>query len=234
MGEPVATRICFACQSEIPLQARICSNCSTVQNRGLWFVQRTGSMIGILSAILAFASYIVSSFPTIRQTFFWNDDIAVLAYSDGPIAIENTGDGEVYVSHIFLYAPELSFVTYRDVNRSIEPGKILTMDLGYIDTHEGYVLIREETSPEKISDWYPKFYRAVFDTGPEDERCYVFEFLSRNSSRFSFHFGDRDSPRYEAATGTVYFYSSKLGDLEKEFQAYVVVLEKPECRELQP
>jgi hypothetical protein len=223
MNEQIESKNCFACQSKIPETARICSYCSTIQNRLIWRLQRIGTTIGVLSAALAFMSYIVASFPAIRQTLMWRDDVSILSYSDGPIAIANIGDGEVYVSHIFIDIPELGFEVVREVNHTVEPGKILTMDLGQ-PAHNRFVVARD--FPE--NSWYMKINRGFFG-----DDCYGFEFLSKTSPRFLFNFQDGRNQAYVSGVGTVYFYSSRKGQIKSEFEVVAVALESqsPECAE---
>ena len=98
MSEQSTTKRCIACQAEIPSLATVCSHCSTKQDRRFNFLQNAGAIIGLISAILAFASYIITSIPTVRQTLFWKDDINILSYSDRHVVIGNNGDGDIFVS----------------------------------------------------------------------------------------------------------------------------------------
>lgn len=229
MLENPRTKPCIACRAEIPLSASVCSNCSTHQNRLQNMLQSLGASVGVFSAILAFASYVISSAPAVRQALWWEDDVNVLAYSDENVVIGNNGDGEVFVSHIFLETEVGGLTTIRPVNETIDVGEIITVELFPING--SYSVVSGLTDDE----WEEYLDFAIQETDNADGNCIGMYFYSESDPALRLYSNalGEDLRRVDAMA-TVYFFSNKLGvELTKDFPVYGILYEfETSCFEL--
>jgi hypothetical protein len=230
MFEKPITKSCIACQAEIPAKASICSHCSTRQNRLSNNLQGAGTMVGVISAVLAFASYIISSAPAVRQTLWWTDDVNILAYSDETAVIGNNGDGEVFVSHILIESDQYGS-SIQEINKPIEVGDILTFDFPFTD--DPYLVISDVSDAE----WDEYFQNALEGTDTVDGECIGIFFFSENAPALRLYTNALgDSLKKIDAIATVFYYSNKKGvELSKQFPVYGILgnFEKS-CTEVNP
>lgn len=229
MNEEAKVKHCIACQAEIPLSATVCSNCSTHQNKLYNIFQSLGASVGVISAILAFASYVISSAPAVRQALWWVDDVNVLAYSDENVVIGNNGDGEVFVSHIFIEAEAGGLTTIRMINKSLEVGEILTVEI--FPVTEMFTVVSGVTD----SAWENYLDLAIQETDSAAGNCIGMYFYSESDPVLRLYSNALgDDLRKVNATATIYYFSNKLGvELNKQFPVYGILLEfEKSCIEL--
>jgi len=153
--------VCIECKSIIPHGASICSICSSFQIRWKNQAKFIANIIGILSVAVALISYVISELPNVRKTIAWRDEVSVLTFIDSEITVvANTGDGEVFISHIYIeYDPENDGSTgkiTRLLNQPIDPGNSIVISPGYSDEY-GYSTY-EVVSGVSDDEWN-KLYR---------------------------------------------------------------------------
>lgn len=221
MSEFPKTKQCIACQADIPINATICSTCSTRQNRLYGIVESVGRSVGVLSAILAFASYIISSAPSVRQALWWVDDVNVLSFSDETVVIGNNGDGEVFVSYVFIEAENGEYNSISPINKPLKVGQIFSVET--IKIKDEYTLVSGVTD----SEWNQYLNIAIHSKSSEtaDGKCIGLLFFSEHDSSYQLYsnfFGEK--LRKVNGQATMYFYSNKLGvELSKQFPVYGLI-----------
>jgi len=226
MTEIAQTKLCIACQAEIPLKATICSHCSTKQDRRLNFLQNIGAVIGVLTAILAFGSYIISSAPSVRKTLWWRDDINMLSYSDEHVVIGNNGDGPVFVSYIYIHTETQKFFSGEStnmlINKMIEPGQILTFDKTnkFLRGGKKWRVVSNVTDAE-----WEKYLQLYNDEPSDAGECTLLEYVSTSDPDMQlFTRALGDGLRKVNATATIYFFSNKLEkELSKSFPVFGIL-----------
>lgn len=226
MIEDSRTKQCIACQAEIPLNASVCSKCSTHQNQLVNIFQSAGRVVGVFSAILAFASYVISSAPAVRQAIAWQDDINVLSYSDERVVIGNKGDGEVFVSYVFIRT-ETDTTTIRSINRMVAVDEIATVELSSFK--ETFTVVAGLTDAE----W--EQYQYLDGSDNDNGQCITINFFSESDPELRLYSDALgDDLRKVNATATIYYFSNKLGvELSKQFPVYGVLYEfDKSCDEL--
>lgn len=215
MSEQSSTKKCIACQGDIPELATVCPHCSTKQDRRFNLLQNIGAVIGLVSAILAFASYVITSIPTVQQTLFWKDDINVLSYSDRQVVIGNNGDGDVFVSYVLIETESSSKVVR--IAMTVRPGEFITVNKELFKG--GGWKVVSDVSDEEWKDLLGRLSRDRTSTTGE---CVIMEFASetdpgyRNYTNF---LGDK--LRTVDGSATVFFFSNKFEkELSKNFPVY--------------
>lgn len=218
MSEQASTKKCIACQGDIPELATVCPQCSTKQDRRFNFLQNVGAVIGVVSAILAFVSYVITSIPTIRQTLFWRDDINVLSYSDRQVVIGNNGDGDVFVSYVLIRTESSSKVIR--IAMTVKPGEFITINKETFKG-SGWVVVSDVSDEE----WNDLLGRLSRDRTSTTGDCIIMEFASENDPGYR-NYTDflGDKLRTVEGNATVFFFSNKLGsELNKNFPVYGIV-----------
>ena len=121
---------CKACQSEINASADICPICKSYQSRWKRELYYIATMAGIITVAISLLTYVASTWPEIKKTFFWTDAVEVIAFhSKKNIVIHNSGDGRVFVSHLLLRSSEFSYASTFRINKMIESKSFLVHEL---------------------------------------------------------------------------------------------------------
>lgn len=224
--------VCIECKAAIPYGAAVCSTCSSFQTRWKNQAKFAANTIGILTVAIALISYVISALPNIRRTIAWKDDVSVLTFIDSRIiAIANTGDGEIFLSHIFIeYDPENdggSGKVTRLIDQSVDPGKTIVISPGYWETFD-YVSYKI-VSGVSDDEWNELYQQSnIVSKGG----CVVLDFSSENDPlliMYRSHLGE-DLKTF-SVTAQLYYYSSHTGKLlTKEFPAYGILKKSSDAK----
>ena len=148
-----ADKFCIACGNSIPSQANVCDKCGNFQSHLKNNLRYLASVVGIISVFLGATTFFISSIPSVRQVIAWKDEVRVLTFaSNKPITIVNTGDGDVFVTHINVTGirpNERGFSTTERVGKLVEAGKVITLD--HLSSTEGYT-VAASTDPSEIEN----------------------------------------------------------------------------------
>jgi hypothetical protein len=126
-----ATRECTACGSKIPKSASVCKDCKSYQSRWKARLQYGATIAGLVSLVFYGATYFTTALPELRKTLFWRDRVVVTALNSmREIVISNSGDGEVFVSHLTLTCRNPQFSQYLPINKTLKPKTFLVHDFG--------------------------------------------------------------------------------------------------------
>jgi hypothetical protein len=225
IDEVTQKSLCIECKSIIPHGASLCSTCSSFQTRWKNQAKFAANTIGILSVAVALMSYIISALPSIRRTILWKDDATVLTFIDSRIiAVANTGDGEIFLSHVFIeYDPEQDGGPgrlTRLLDQSVDPGKTIVISSGYWEKYDySTYQIVSSVSDDEWNELYQQS-NPVSQGG-----CVVLDFSSENDPlliMYRAHLGE--NLRGFSVNAQLYYYSSHSGKLlTKEFPAYGVL-----------
>jgi hypothetical protein len=218
MSEHPSTKKCIACQGDIPELATVCPHCSTKQDRRLNFLQNVGAVIALISAILAFASYVVTSIPTVRQTLFWKDDVNVLSYSDRHVVIGNNGDGDVFVSYVQIKTESRSKIVR--IAEMVKPGEFIAVDKELFKGG-GWKVVSGVSNAE----WEDLLGRQTRDRTSTTGECIIMEFASENDPGYRNYIDFLgDKLRTVEGSATIYFFSNQLGkELSKSFPVHGIL-----------
>jgi len=142
---------CIGCGNAIPTQARVCNYCSSFQSAWKNNLRYLANVMGLFSVIVSAVAFIISTIPTVRQVVAWHDEVKVLTFaSNKPVTIVNTGDGDVFITHINIRGSRPSGRNYSDTERIsgyVEAGSLIT-DNREIPLEE--YSIATSTDPEDI------------------------------------------------------------------------------------
>lgn len=227
MTENIKKKPCIGCQTLIPEKAKICPECSTRQDARFNNLQIIGTVIGVITAILAFASYIITTVPAVRQTLFWKDNINILSYSDEFVTIGNNGDGDVFMSYIFIQVEStiMRRTTTRIINQTIESGKIINVDLKYLDRHQNFAVLSGKTDEE-----WNNYLMQAEGISLKGGQCIFMTYASKDSPELEMYIDFLgDNLRMVDAQATIYYYSVKEGSkLSKDFPVYGILMKSEE------
>jgi hypothetical protein len=228
-------KLCIACGHEIPVSARLCSECSSFQVGWKNTVRFLANVVGIASVIIAVITYVVSTFPQLRRIVAWRESIRVLTLNEKNYTFANEGDGELFVSHILMryrFKPSDNFGRLHvPIGKVIMAGSILSGDFE-ISKHQDLLLKLGGPYVSGVSDqeWIELLYSAV-PIGQEG--CTYMEFFARSDPAFNMmsgHLGD--SLRTFVVEAELHYYSLHKHSMQfKTFDA-VGVLKKsadPKC-----
>jgi hypothetical protein len=165
---------CVMCKTEIPIGAKICGTCNSYQATWRNRLQYIGTMVGVITLIGSMLTYVITSFPTIRTTFFYKDKVHVTAFnSRHRIIISNSGDGGVFVSHLDMQSESPLFSSVLHIHQPIEKGGFLTHKISEPEDHAGdweaVHFINEQQWKSLVDqsqkEWFsPKCYKWIFYT----------------------------------------------------------------------
>lgn len=222
--------LCVECKSTIPQGASVCSICSNYQVRWKNQARFIANIIGVLSVAAALISYVVSAIPSIRRTIAWQDHVSILTYIDSKVTVvANTGDGEVFLSHIYIHFDPENDGSKRTLTRlldkAVSPGKSVTISQ---EAWDKYGLITYETVSGVNDDKWADLYAEsnIGDLGG----CVILDFSSANDpllNMYKNHLGDNF--RTFPVDAKIYYYSLKSGELlTEDFPAYGMLKRSPD------
>lgn len=218
---------CVTCKADIPEEAQICSVCSNYQ---IWWKNSLvflGKTAGFLTILVAVGTYAISSVLDLRVRLFPEDKITLLAFRSSPkenviFTLRNSGDRPVFISHVRIHgeheyaAPgstvHSSYNEVRPINEHVQVGDFLVNK----STH-----VYASTHPiNPVSGVTDEQWSALLDlraaggkSSPSGAECLSLEFYSANDPNLVFH-KDTIGPtlRTLSAKGTIYFYSTEIGN----------------------
>lgn len=118
---------CIACKAELRDGATLCAKCGQYQAKWKNRLRYFGALAGLLTVIIGGAVFIVERAPTAWRTFFWKDDVQVLAFANVlKSTIANIGHGSVFVESIEVKS-DLA-IAIMILNATIEPGEVFVED----------------------------------------------------------------------------------------------------------
>ena len=121
---------CVMCKSEIDAGATICPICKNYQSAWKRKLHYCATMAGIITVVIALLTYVASTWPGIRKTFFWRDGVEISALdSKTSIVLHNSGDGRVFVSHLSLRSEALGYSGAILISKVIDSKSFLVYDL---------------------------------------------------------------------------------------------------------
>lgn len=121
---------CVMCKSQILVGATICPICKNYQSTWKRKLYYCATMAGVVTVVISLLTYVASTWPEIRRTFFWRDAIEIAAFdSKNHIVLHNSGDGKVFVSHLSLRSKTLGHSSVLFINKTIESKSFLVHDL---------------------------------------------------------------------------------------------------------
>jgi hypothetical protein len=178
---------CIACKQSIPDGAALCSHCGSYQARWRNELRYLASTIGIGTVASALLVYSVSALPALRRQLFWRDRIEVLAFSSvRGLALANTGDGPVFVTHLTVESsPTGRYNILFPIETLIRPGEVITKPPRKGDAHLWSWGWRKFTD----SLWQAAHGTAGFTT----DKCWNFSFFipsDQNFRQYSEFMGD--------------------------------------------
>lgn len=170
---------CTSCKSAIPKGAIICKECNRHQSLILENIKYVSGIIGILTASIAFLTFVFSNWHIAKSSFLKRYDISVLSFSpfDGAV-VKNSGREPVYLSHISTKTnPIKSSLTY-SLNHLLKPGEIAVV----VDKDPFYDEVRDFHYLWGVSDTVLKKFDSVESYSrrgiPVKEWCHWISFLS--------------------------------------------------------
>ena len=196
------------CKTEIPLGASICATCKSHQSTWKNHVQYIGTMVGIITLIGSMLTYVITSIPTIRKTFFYKDQVRITAFnSSNRIIISNTGDGDTFVSHLDLQS---DFPLFSSVLHIHQPAM------------KGEFLVHKLSEPEKTSDIWGTIpfeneqqWKALVAQSQKEflsPKCYKWIFYTSNDPGFlNISRSMKNFLRAHSIKSSITFYSINTG-----------------------
>jgi len=226
-------KTCIVCGEKISAQAKICNHCKSHQSAWKNQISYFASIIGILSVIAGAISFIISSIPSVRQVIAWQDEVKVLTFSSiKPISIANTGDGEVYVTHLNIRGTRPSGRSYSDterVDQFIEPGKIATTEHELV--LDGYK-VATSTNPDEIQTLLNKAELAS-----SKDACVIMVFTTQEDPGFDTFksFLGEKMITFEVDAFVRFFSIKKQMYIDQEIPiiGYLIVSKNNSCRNTQ-
>jgi len=187
---------CTACKLDIPQGASVCTHCNNFQAQWKNTVQYLSRLFGVITIGLGAGAYIVSTLPEIRKIVSWSDSVEVLSFSsDQAISLANTGDGDIFVTHIYLkgFTGESYFTTTRDINHVIRVGDVVSQEFDLPDLPGGYHVVNSVSD----SEWK----RMLRDSS------FIKILISPNDRNFLMYKDFLPELRTFDAEATIHFYS---------------------------
>jgi predicted nucleic acid-binding Zn ribbon protein len=182
IGAAVEKKLCIACGREIPVSARLCSECSSFQAGWKNTVLFLANVVGIASVVIAVITYVVSTFPQLRRIVAWRESIKVLTFNERTYTFANEGDGELFLSHVSIrhrFKPDSSFGTlHQPIDKVIMPGSILSGEIQPASPELKWGELISHVSDQK---WIELYDSSVI-VGMEG--CIYKLFLARNDPSF--------------------------------------------------
>jgi hypothetical protein len=228
-GQTDHTR-CVVCKSQLIAGAQLCPVCKCYQARWKNTLYQYGAIGGFLTIAISLLTYVATALPQIRKTLFWKDSISVTAYnSESRLVIENSGDGELFVSHIFFKSERPAFTGVESVDKSIKEKSFLVHD------------IQHGTSNDSLSNWQPallnddQWNARINDTSLKVD-CFRWAFFTETDREFQTMRAALKQLRTLPVNGFVVFYSGREGSrIEQQFPLRAVLLmrDTPSCKQAQ-
>lgn len=125
---------CVACKSELMVGATLCPVCKSYQSPVKAALYQYAAIGGLVTVIISLLTYMAATFPTIWKTLAWKDSVETIAFnSDTRLVVQNAGDGDVFVSHMFFNAGQLGFRRVVHVNKIIKERSFLVHEIVFKD-----------------------------------------------------------------------------------------------------
>lgn len=120
---------CVACKQQIPAGASLCSHCNSYQHKWKNRLQYAAGITTLIIFVITASSWLY--FNVIKAIWYRDDVRLISSNSLRSAVVANRGDGDVFVSHMFLYmiGRSSSWEAKRlDFEEILAPGKILRRD----------------------------------------------------------------------------------------------------------
>ena len=161
-----------------------------------------------------------------RKIFAWRDQIQILNFDSlGRIVVVNTGDGEVFLSHIHLESklttPKPRFTTTVELHTSVKSGQLISKKIGRVEES----VVKGGTEEE---------WARIMNSAFQKSNCLMVRVLRQESERYlqiKEFYGEK--LRTFPVNASLYFYTTKDHSLiEQQFPAIGIVMktESEECR----
>lgn len=134
MSDP-DTRRCAACAAPIEPGASLCATCHSPQARWRRELVFWSSAIGFPSAAIAALFWAVTQAGELKTTFWPRDRVAILAFSSGgSTTVINSGEREVFISHLMWSGSHHDRVYYRvqEVFQAVPAGRTAVIAASFI------------------------------------------------------------------------------------------------------
>lgn len=121
---------CIWCHLDIPVGARVCTNCDKNQNRAYEFSKSIITLSGIVGLVFSAAAYVGDDVSRIFGTFFSPKIVVESFESDRSARIKNESLRSVFVAsyEMSLELPGRPFVVYDLVEVEIAPSRAIRID----------------------------------------------------------------------------------------------------------
>ncbi|HYA40853.1 MAG TPA: hypothetical protein VEF34_06095 [Syntrophobacteraceae bacterium] len=162
---------CVACKSQIISGATLCPVCKSYQSTWKHKLQYLAGVAGLVTVFIAVLTYTVASWPEVRKVFYWRDRVGITSFDsvNGYIVVSNSGDGEVFVSHLSLHSDTPRFSKTWCINTVVKGNSFSTKEI----PHQG--------------EWY---------TGPLSEEEWQHVLTVAPGECFQWNFFDEANPIY--------------------------------------
>ena len=105
-----AIKPCEMCKSKIASSAIICPICKSYQPKWMRHLQYWAALAGLIAVIFSLFTYTLSAWPTVKKNLFGRDSVEIIAFkSESRVVIYNSGDSDLFVSHLTWHSKEPNF-----------------------------------------------------------------------------------------------------------------------------
>ena len=229
-------RICAYCASEMPVRATVCANCNMTTSKTKNNLSYLAGLIGPLGLIAGAVIFGITNFDNMRRVVHPYRGIQLLDMQAGlyhsSIFISNVGDTPIFVSTLWVTS---NIVRQQfDFHQVIEPNQVSTMIQPADPAHQNlgaYVTSPDGSVPENIIH-----RRTDGSLYGFDEKCYLFEFFSSNTTAVenmnAFYKAAGQKLAVVPSKITAYYFNKYSAQRqETTFDGLILLLSKkvPEC-----
>jgi len=113
---------CIECKSDIDESAKICRYCQSYQKNWKNRFRFAALTAGLFAVIGSASAYILGEAAYWERQLNWQDKVDVIEFvRSGKSTFLNSGDGEIYLSHVKLIAPESGWEEVTPINAVVQP-----------------------------------------------------------------------------------------------------------------
>jgi hypothetical protein len=158
--------LCIACKSDLRDNATLCPTCGSYQSNIRTNLLFVGKIAGFVSLLGALVLYSTSTFIRIINEMSYADDVEVLSFrSNGNSVFYNSGDGDIFLSHIEVEIVNSAIGVDRvhTIQKLLHKGEVLTEKTMFTPENEGrkFTVLKTKSNEE----WVEKIKQISRNSG---------------------------------------------------------------------